>query len=98
LPSSTLFPYTTLFRSPAGEIFTVEQGFETGLVLGRGRERQQGQGKKGEGDAGKQRHGVGLRGEKVPGVLSLGGSGGPSPSFPARDRKSTRLNSSHVAI
>src|SRR5437870_9827126 len=52
-PRSTLFPYTTLFRSlSAGEIDSVERRIATGLV---GRE-------------------------------------------PDLDRKSTRLNSSHVAI
>src|SRR5690349_23128694 len=56
-PSSTLFPYTTLFRSPAGQ-----------LRLGT--------------DADAQHHHVRRIG------LLLGG----------QDRKSTRLNSSHVEI
>src|SRR2546430_13389498 len=59
-PRSTLFPYTTLFRSAAAS-----PGRRARLVRGRG----------------------GLRG------------GGGAPSHPApRDRKSTRLNSSHSQI
>src|SRR2546426_8981700 len=55
-PRSTLFPYTTLFRSPA-----------------------------------KRRH-------QYPAVLVLPGSH-PGPGAPAaEDRKSTRLNSSHLVI
>src|SRR5436305_4722542 len=71
-PRSTLFPYTTLFRSEqldavhAGQLH-VAQGHVEGALGG------QGQGLLGAGAAG----------------------GGPAPG---RDRKSTRLNSSHVRI
>src|SRR3989442_11616883 len=58
-PRSTLFPYTTLFRSPVG---------------GRG----------GPADPGASHHGRGT--DRLGRVLRL------------RDRKSTRLNSSHVRI
>src|SRR5690349_23062433 len=58
-PRSTLFPYTTLFRSaPAGE----------------------------------QRHAVELQADRV------GGQQVEPGERPGRDRKSTRLNSSHVEI
>src|SRR5690625_5613357 len=56
-PRSTLFPYTTLFRSDAWEAGV--RGSDTGAACG---------------------------------------TGGGGPAGPVRDRKSTRLNSSHVAI
>src|SRR5437660_7692831 len=65
-PRSTLFPYTTLFRS-------------RGAAAGASGECV-------------RRHAVARRSGARTGGRS-GGAGGP-----ARDRKSTRLNSSHVAI
>src|SRR5436190_12080725 len=68
-PRSTLFPYTTLFRSGrVGQVREVRPGPERLL-----RQRQRG------------RQGPDLR----PGGVRL---------EPARDRKSTRLNSSHTVI
>src|SRR5690242_20877171 len=66
-PRSTLFPYTTLFRSPRTD--------------DRGRTRRAGPGRVG---------GAGRGG----GAASDGGCAGG----PAADRKSTRLNSSHMSI
>src|SRR5439155_26143512 len=70
-PGSTLFPYTTLFRSPSGD------------AGGDGRERR-----------------VGLA--VAPPQLQAAGvdeqGGGRAEADTALDRKSTRLNSSHVAI
>src|SRR3989442_9977692 len=74
-PRSTLFPYTTLFRS-------LEEGHEVADALGGEVELRAMLGHRGE-----ARH--------RPGVLHA------SPRWPSmarRDRKSTRLNSSHVRI
>src|SRR3712207_8101538 len=66
-PRSTLFPYTTLFRSELGEVHAASgAGAATG----------------GAGDAGE--------GLQAGGAKARGGAG--------RDRKSTRLNSSHANI
>src|SRR2546422_6155674 len=67
-PRSTLFPYTTLFRSPGGRLALGEQARELGPVL----------------DLLEQDDLV---------VAARAGRDGP-----ARDRKSTRLNSSHGYI
>src|SRR5688500_19713628 len=84
-PRSTLFPYTTLFRSG-----------------GRGEEEQRSgdQANEDEGFA----HRVSRRGrvrrehELQPAGLAAG-SGNPAPRLAfSRDRKSTRLNSSHLVI
>src|SRR3712207_8512016 len=86
-PRSTLFPYTTLFRSPehVRSLDVEGRGAEPpghGLDLGRGHEQEHGRGigeaadQPGAGDA------VDLR---------------PRPRHP-EDRKSTRLNSSHANI
>src|SRR5256885_2708983 len=67
-PRSTLFPYTTLFRSCAGDVRDVEHARR--------------------GAAGDERMGVGAQaGHLVRAVAAL-----------AADRKSTRLNSSHLVI
>src|SRR5437660_6113638 len=58
-PTSTLFPYTTLFRSPSGPFFLLETGSEELIAAQRAKA---------------------LVNDHL------------------RDRKSTRLNSSHVAI
>src|SRR5690606_41584510 len=72
-PRSTLFPYTTLFRSPTGRgaEYSGDPGRQDGCQLA-GRRDSTGQGKA------RLLH------------LRLGGCG--------QDRKSTRLNSSHVKI
>src|SRR2546427_9543551 len=71
-PRSTLFPYTTLFRSPRDAARPGRQG---------GGRRAGARGDRARSEGGRARHG-GERGE-------LGR---------ARDRKSTRLNSSHSQI
>src|SRR5256885_6795528 len=71
-PRSTLFPYTTLFRShPVGD-------HRAGGLPRRGRD---------------------LHGAAVPGREGVGcGAARARPRPPAQDRKSTRLNSSHLVI
>src|SRR2546426_6770203 len=69
-PRSTLFPYTTLFRSVHGD---------------RARRERRRPGVRGAGD-----RGVGGR--------TAGGRGGRAGGAARRDRKSTRLNSSHLVI
>src|SRR5256885_7836384 len=77
-PRSTLFPYTTLFRSGQGVQGQVRR------VQSRLRQDQEGD----RGGQGRQRRGrVGL--QQGQGVLREGQGG---------DRKSTRLNSSHLVI
>src|SRR5688572_32586714 len=75
-PRSTLFPYTTLFRSQGRESRSTARARCTW-----------------RGSAGSQVRPVsitrGRRGRRVP---------PPPPPPPARDRKSTRLNSSHSQI
>src|SRR5690606_39349997 len=73
-PSSTLFPYTTLFRS-----------------RGRGRaSHAASEGRRGTGGEGRFR-----RGERR---LEVGQGDGERSELADQDRKSTRLNSSHVKI
>src|SRR5256885_10378748 len=67
-PRSTLFPYTTLFRSLAAHVPVHGQRNFVGQFLESGH------------------HSLDRA------------SGGPRPLVPARDRKSTRLNSSHLVI
>src|SRR2546426_2294635 len=85
-PRSTLFPYTTLFRSLHVRRQTGRPG---GMVVAAVGRRAGGQAGTGEG-----RHGA-RRGEPE-------GSRGHVPRRtardPRRDRKSTRLNSSHLVI
>src|SRR5947207_9911182 len=73
-PRSTLFPYTTLFRSPRAFGAAGLSG-PSGSV--RGRDRQ-----------------FGSQSSKVP----RGGRRGRGRTGKTRDRKSTRLNSSHTVI
>src|SRR5690349_23297140 len=68
-PRSTLFPYTTLFRSPGASLRSV--GRRTALPEG---------------------------GRAVLGGEDQAGRGGAARLTLRRDRKSTRLNSSHVEI
>src|SRR3712207_7749826 len=80
-PRSTLFPYTTLFRSPVTQ----------GGCGGRGGRRETG------GDAGPTR--ASDRVDPRPcGWELLGRHNAAWSVVPARDRKSTRLNSSHANI
>src|SRR5690606_41716392 len=90
LPSSTLFPYTTLFRSHRirGEhIGGAQQHHARARFRGRGR-----------GGLPVPAHGA----EEVVGVgrvlVHLGVAGVAVPARRGGDRKSTRLNSSHVKI
>src|SRR5947199_3372172 len=71
-PLSTLFPYTTLFRSPA-------LGSHGGLP-------------RSHSDA------LGHRTKNSAGGLRSEGDQGDDRAHPSRDRKSTRLNSSHLGI
>src|SRR5439155_24277344 len=80
-PISTLFPYTTLFRSP-------ERAVPAHLCLQPAARRRPGQ------------HAVPAEGVPVPlrGGLDLLKDRPSGVESTASDRKSTRLNSSHVAI
>src|SRR5690349_23147540 len=73
-PRSTLFPYTTLFRSgrPPGRGDEEDSRRQGRRHRGRGRQRQERQGVPGEAEGDEEVRGI--------------------------DRKSTRLNSSHVEI
>src|SRR3712207_7664871 len=82
-PRSTLFPYTTLFRSP---------GVEPGAPLDRG-------GARGECvRAGKGGGGAALLRHPARGRAGVGGDRGRRGGRERGDRKSTRLNSSHANI
>src|SRR5439155_21348216 len=89
LPRSNLFPYTTLFRS---------HGVEEGRL-------EVGDGGRGEIHAHRRRHaavpamqdGVRARRDDLVQVRAAGAGADPTAD-PRQDRKSTRLNSSHVAI
>src|SRR5688572_32642965 len=82
-PRSTLFPYTTLFRSGAepgaGEKLTMMNQEQIKQRSRRGRRRRGRGGRKGGGGR-------------------PGGGGQPWQPSPARDRKSTRMNSSHSEL
>src|SRR3712207_8973342 len=71
-PRSTLFPYTTLFRSRGGR-----EG------------EQRAGGEQGRGEGGTAHEGLRSRGERTR---------SPPSVLQSRDRKSTRLNSSHANI
>src|SRR2546426_8063256 len=71
-PRSTLFPYTTLFRSLLN---SVTPRFPTGLA-----------------------NSSGELGKNVMDHCMGGGARGTIPGMEDRDRKSTRLNSSHLVI
>src|SRR5439155_26979074 len=94
-PTPTLFPYTTLFRSP------VPQRLHDRAVAGvahqqRGTLEDRGVGD-GRLDPGVRRYGPQL-GRVVAGPERQQDPQGPGRERVERDRKSTRLNSSHVAI
>src|SRR3712207_7372800 len=82
-PRSTLFPYTTLFRSPEAEVLQAAQVRVEGDVLG---------------DVADGR--LDLTGVVVQGRPGHGDLAAIAAQEPAdhRDRKSTRLNSSHANI
>src|SRR3712207_8691988 len=86
-PRSTLFPYTTLFRSRAGRRAVARAGRRGRARVTPALGRRQGRGRRHDG----RRHGqvsrVLLGGALVREGLGRGG-----------DRKSTRLNSSHANI
>src|SRR5256885_16464838 len=93
-PRSTLFPYTTLFRSQSLGLHVIEDDREVaaqdGIGLGRQPSLHLGPRLVGVDD----RHGS---------LLTLARAGHPSSgpywhTRSARDRKSTRLNSSHLVI
>src|SRR5690606_41459091 len=85
-PSSTLFPYTTLFRSPRGHQLSDRDvpPLSTG----------------GRGLPARRRGGAGRPGARraLPGPARRLGRPGPGRRVAPGDRKSTRLNSSHVKI
>src|SRR5437879_8237392 len=88
-PSSTLFPYTTLFRSRGGAGAAVDRpaGAAVGVV-----DRHAGCRVGDRGDVGL--HALGAAGVGLPARLGVvGGAAGAGA-----DRKSTRLNSSHRCI
>src|SRR5688500_19986723 len=78
-PLSTLFPYTTLFRSRRGRLF--------GKWLPRHRQQPRP-------PVGGLKDSVGV---EAAGLLRIDGACGKRP-LDAADRKSTRLNSSHLVI
>src|SRR5256885_10944869 len=80
-PRSTLFPYTTLFRSLHGVEHLMLDGERIGTGLGKNQKRHAGPA-------------VHERGRAVVGCSNLD----PADVAQPRDRKSTRLNSSHLVI
>src|SRR2546426_8525065 len=78
-PRSTLFPYTTLFRSRYRELRPQAQHLPA--ALGRG-----------------ERPGTGVKQRTVHAVRDGSGERDATPFLEHRDRKSTRLNSSHLVI
>src|SRR5258707_7422352 len=83
-PRSTLFPYTTLFRSRIGEIgdaFADLDAFDTG-----------------DGHEVASENAFGLIAFESAKGVELGDAGGFERDEAERDRKSTRLNSSHANI
>src|SRR2546426_5119464 len=85
-PRSTLFPYTTLFRSRGGRADVAERSHFCkggGLHAGKGA------------DALEQRV---LKGLRTRGSVASGDQDDDSVLHAAGDRKSTRLNSSHLVI
>src|SRR3712207_8921328 len=88
-PRSTLFPYTTLFRS----------GLRRGDQAADGQQHQQGGGE-GEEHAGGQGSAPSeiRKSRTVDASTSRATKARPTPRARMRDRKSTRLNSSHANI
>src|SRR5258705_9302918 len=73
-PRSTLFPYTTLFRSKKGKMYVCVAVLAPLLLLGVGYVH------------------------RLEGTTPVRGSDTLTGVVPSRDRKSTRLNSSHLGI
>src|SRR5690349_23905940 len=78
-PSSTLFPYTTLFRSQAGDAHAAQRP-----VAREGEAAEAGEGR--------------ARADGIHAGHAGGGVGLVARAVQEVDRKSTRLNSSHVEI
>src|SRR3712207_9219632 len=93
-PRSTLFPYTTLFRSPKGSSRARERGAEG---CARARDLRGWRGRKDSPEVVQAVVQTGLRGPlrnpEMTGHLAVG-----EPTEVREDRKSTRLNSSHANI
>src|SRR5207249_9916941 len=89
-PRSTLFPYTTLFRS----------GTEADPARVRREPRERGPGVERRALGIAEEAGEVVRAEERLEAAVLRGAGEPAPALPREplDRKSTRLNSSHVSI
>src|SRR3712207_8547713 len=84
-PRSTLFPYTTLFRSTGGQVLGIGCQNRLGVLLQGGAD--------------------GAQGAVLPGTVGHGHPAGGVPRTVGdrvdgglKDRKSTRLNSSHANI
>src|SRR3712207_9143418 len=93
-PRSTLFPYTTLFRSRAGA--EPRRCVVVGLVAGAQRACAR---RAIRAAAGAHRGGADTGGARPGGAACVGPGRTPRRAGPAlRDRKSTRLNSSHANI
>src|SRR5258708_28055613 len=91
-PRSTLFPYTTLFRSEDETALDDEEHLDRLLAVGHGLERVGGPGLL-EHERARRCHEVVL--EVVPGSFVFQQAGS---THTLADRKSTRLNSSHQII
>src|SRR5262245_64872502 len=83
-PRSTLFPYTTLFRSPPRLVPGREQRVQESARVGLGQDRF---------DLGRIERGARFRERFGDAHAALRGR-----RRPVEDRKSTRLNSSHLGI
>src|SRR5690606_41476505 len=95
-PSSTLFPYTTLFRSE----FHRHDAHDA-LAANAARRRRIGTGTLGQGKRLALEHGIApalLEGSVDQSALAVEDKPQEDRVFLPRDRKSTRLNSSHVKI
>src|SRR2546426_6365008 len=85
-PRSTLFPYTTLFRSvieSAGELVELYNPADIYTAFA---------------EAAREAAGMAAEPTATPDMLETAGIGIDEASAPAGDRKSTRLNSSHLVI
>src|SRR5256885_3907708 len=80
-PRSTLFPYTTLFRSDGARV----EGFSKMIRINLAKKTGKGAGKK-----------FNLKGLSLSGIIEMLKTGDDGEG--KKDRKSTRLNSSHLVI
>src|SRR5690606_39921152 len=92
VPPRTLFPYTTLFRSVLCAVHIAGMGVAASSVYGRSL------GFKLAGVAVVVAIAAGHRWRELPALRAAAGGGGSALPAIARDRKSTRLNSSYVKI